>query len=70
MRIDHIDGLADPDFWWLDWCCDASQSTLAGVTPDAWINQQYADHDGFAFSRAYGSLQAGGYGNPTAVPTA
>ena len=24
---------------------------------------------GFAFSRAYGSLQAGGYGGPTAVPT-
>ncbi|MGK5683305.1 TIM-barrel domain-containing protein [Actinoplanes sp. URMC 104] len=61
--------LAKPDFWWLDWCCDASRSTLAGVTPDAWINQQYARRDGFAFSRAYGSLQAGGYGSPTAVPT-
>ncbi len=60
---------AGPDFWWLDWCCDATRSTLAGVTPDAWINQQYAERDGFAFSRAYGSLQAGGYGSPTAVPT-
>ncbi|MBT0769047.1 carbohydrate-binding protein [Kineosporia sp. J2-2] len=57
------------DFWWLDWCCDSSKSTLAGVTPDAWINQQYADRNGFAFSRAYGSLQAGGYSSPTAIPT-
>jgi hypothetical protein len=57
------------DFWWLDWCCDNSKSTLAGVTPDSWINQQYADRNGFAFSRGYGSLQAGGYGGPTAVPT-
>ncbi len=63
------------DFWWLDWCCDNSQSSLAGVTPDAWINQQYAtDTDktvgrGFAFSRAYGSLQSGGYSGPTGVPT-
>jgi hypothetical protein len=67
--FDLHDGLADPDFWWLDWCCDASRSSLEGVTPDAWINQQYADRDGFAFSRAYGSLQAGGYSSPTAVPT-
>ncbi len=63
------------DFWWLDWCCEQSVSSLAGVTPDAWINQQYAsDADktvgrGFAFSRAYGSLQAGGYSGPTGVPT-
>ncbi|WP_232344166.1 TIM-barrel domain-containing protein [Actinoplanes awajinensis] len=62
-------GAEGVDFWWLDWCCDAARSTLAGVTPDAWINQQYADLTGFAFSRAYGSLQAGGYGNPGAVPT-
>src|SRR4051794_15739929 len=63
------------DFWWLDWCCDNSFSSLKGVTPDAWINQQYAnDSDktvgrGFAFSRAFGSLQAGGYSGPTGVPT-
>jgi alpha-glucosidase (family GH31 glycosyl hydrolase) len=63
------------DFWWLDWCCDQSQSSLAGVTPDAWINQQYATDAnktvgrGFVISRAYGSLQAGGYGSPAAVPT-
>ena len=31
------------DFWWLDWCCDSVHSRLPGVTPDAWINQQYAD---------------------------
>ncbi|GAA3579483.1 glycoside hydrolase family 31 protein [Amycolatopsis ultiminotia] len=63
---------AGNDFWWLDWCCDASQSTLAGVTPDAWINQHYAANTpgrGFVLSRAYGSMQAGGYGNPTSVPT-
>ena len=46
-----------------------------GVTPDAFINQQYANDSnktvgrGFAFSRAYGSLQAGGYSGPTGVPT-
>ncbi|GAA0931244.1 glycoside hydrolase family 31 protein [Kribbella koreensis] len=63
------------DFWWLDWCCDSSRSSLPGVTPDAWINQQYADlaapaiGRGFVISRAYGSLQAGGYGGPTALAT-
>src|SRR4051794_39828379 len=63
------------DFWWLDWCCEQSSSSLVGVTPDAFINQQYArDADkligrGFAFSRAFGSLQAGGYSGPTGVPT-
>ncbi|MEV8372284.1 TIM-barrel domain-containing protein [Kribbella sp. NPDC056861] len=63
------------DFWWLDWCCDSSRSSLPGVTPDAWINQQYADlaapatGRGFVISRAYGSLQAGGYGNPLPLAT-
>ncbi|MEU1495642.1 TIM-barrel domain-containing protein [Streptomyces sp. NPDC005776] len=63
------------DFWWLDWCCDSSQSSLNGVTPDAWINQQYADASakaigrGFVLSRAYGSLQAGGYSGQQALPT-
>ncbi|BCY08180.1 TIM-barrel domain-containing protein [Actinoplanes sp. L3-i22] len=56
-------GATGVDFWWLDWCCDASR----GV--DARINQAYADKTGFAFSRAYGSLQAGGYGNPGPVPS-
>jgi hypothetical protein len=63
------------DFWWLDWCCDSSQSSLKGVTPDAWINQQYATLTGqrlgrgFVLSRAYGSLQAGGYSGQQALPT-
>lgn len=63
------------DFWWLDWCCDSSRSSLSGVTPDAWINQQYAElaapaiGRGFAISRAYGSLQAGGYGGPIGLAT-
>ncbi len=63
------------DFWWLDWCCDGSKSSLPGITPDAWINQQYADlaapatGRGFVTSRAYGSLQAGGYGGPIGLST-
>ncbi|WP_153542441.1 TIM-barrel domain-containing protein [Streptomyces sp. RB17] len=63
------------DFWWLDWCCDSSQSSLPGVTPDAWINQQYATLTGktlgrgFVLSRAYGSLQAGGYSGQQALST-
>ncbi|WP_432974908.1 TIM-barrel domain-containing protein [Dactylosporangium sp. CA-233914] len=66
---------AGNDLWWLDWCCDQTRSSLAGVTGDAWINQKYADYTsqslprGFAFSRAYGSLQAGGYSNPVPVAT-
>jgi Glycosyl hydrolases family 31/Carbohydrate binding module (family 35)/Domain of unknown function (DUF5110)/Carbohydrate binding module (family 6) len=63
------------DFWWLDWCCDDSHSSMPGVTPDAWINQRYTDDTaknvgrGFAFSRAFGSLQAGGYSGQAGVPT-
>lgn len=63
------------DLWWLDWCCDSSQSSLPGVTPDAWINQQYAAASaeapgrGFVLSRAYGSLQAGGYSGQQGLPT-
>jgi hypothetical protein len=59
------------DFWWLDWCCDASRSSLPGVTPDAWINQQYAAHTagGFVLSRAFGSLETGGYSGPAGLPT-
>ncbi|WP_055586021.1 TIM-barrel domain-containing protein [Streptacidiphilus griseoplanus] len=63
------------DFWWLDWCCDQSQASQAGVTPDAWINQQYAALTGrtlgrgFVLSRAYGSLQAGGYSGQAGLPT-
>lgn len=63
------------DFWWLDWCCEQSYSTLAGVSPDAWINEQYANDTaknvgrGFAFSRAYSSLQKDGYLGPVGQPT-
>lgn len=63
------------DFWWLDWCCEQSKATYPGVTPDAWINHQYAQRAtsstgrGFVLSRAFGSLQSGGYGGPTGVPT-
>ncbi|MEV0895469.1 TIM-barrel domain-containing protein [Actinoplanes sp. NPDC049802] len=60
---------ADVDFWWLDWCCDATRSSRADITGDTLINKEYADRTGFAFSRAYGSLQAGGYANPGPVPT-
>jgi alpha-glucosidase (family GH31 glycosyl hydrolase) len=66
---------AGADFWWLDWCCDQSYSSLKGVTPDAWINLQYALDTsknisrGFAFSRAYGSLQAAGYSGQQGAPT-
>ncbi|MFF1839864.1 TIM-barrel domain-containing protein [Streptomyces sp. NPDC058231] len=69
-----IDGQGH-DIWWLDWCCDASQSSLPGVSPDAWINQQYATAAaktlgrGFVLSRAYGSLQAGGYSGQQPLPT-
>jgi alpha-glucosidase (family GH31 glycosyl hydrolase) len=48
-------------FWWLDWCCDASISNMAGITPDAWINEEYAKNTndrglrGFAMSRMGGS---------------
>ncbi|WP_163508934.1 TIM-barrel domain-containing protein [Fodinicola acaciae] len=57
------------DFWWLDWCCEPSRYSAAGVTPDAWINYQYANRNGFAFSRAFGSLQAGGYSGQQGLPT-
>ena len=30
------------DVWWLDWCCDASRVSMPGLTPDTWINEQYA----------------------------
>jgi len=53
------------DFWWLDWCCDASKADAPGLTPDTWINKQYADRQRSrgsrwpAFSRIGGSYQAG-----------
>jgi hypothetical protein len=53
------------DFWWLDWCCDGTKAGAPGLTPDTWINQQYADRQRArgsrwpAFSRIGGSYQAG-----------
>jgi alpha-glucosidase (family GH31 glycosyl hydrolase) len=50
-------------FWWLDWCCDNSQVSMPGVTPDAWINHLYAQQminsgeRGFDLSRIGASLQ-------------
>ncbi|MGI5500284.1 TIM-barrel domain-containing protein [Lentzea sp. CA-135723] len=57
------------DFWWLDWCCDGSGSSMRGVTADSWINEQYAKMGSFAFSRGFGSLQAGGYSGSGPLPT-
>ena len=63
-------------FTWLDWCCDNSQVSQAGVTPDSWINHLYAQQlvntgqRGFILSRIGASLQqsqAGSYpGGPWA----
>ncbi|MBO0868290.1 MAG: carbohydrate-binding protein [Micromonosporaceae bacterium] len=50
-------------FWWLDWCCDDSRSSMPGLTPDSWINQLYTSDltdkglRGFAFARLGSSLQ-------------
>ena len=66
---------AGNDLWWLDWCCDSSTSSATGISGDALINQAYADYTaktvdrGFAFSRAYGSLATGGYGNSATSST-
>jgi alpha-glucosidase (family GH31 glycosyl hydrolase) len=52
-----------PQQWWLDWCCDESTVSAAGVTPDSYINNLYAQHEsadgsrGYAFSRIGSSHQ-------------
>ena len=33
---------AGVDNWWLDYCCDESRASAAGLTPDAWIDYLYA----------------------------
>ena len=33
---------AGVDSWWLDYCCDESRASAAGLTPDTWINSLYA----------------------------
>jgi alpha-glucosidase (family GH31 glycosyl hydrolase) len=63
----YDDGVA---FTWLDWCCDNSNVSMPGVTPDSWINHLYAQQmvntgqRGFVLSRIGASLQdsqAGAY---------
>jgi hypothetical protein len=63
----YNDGVA---FTWLDWCCDGSDVSLPGVTPDSWVNHLYAQQmvdagqRGFVLSRIGASLQdsqAGAY---------
>jgi alpha-glucosidase (family GH31 glycosyl hydrolase) len=62
-------------YWWLNWCCDAAETSPLGATADAWINQQYAQaaekggRRGFVLSRTYGSPQSGGYTGPFGTPT-
>ncbi|MHB1876831.1 MAG: TIM-barrel domain-containing protein [Streptosporangiaceae bacterium] len=61
-------------FWWLDWCCDASNVTMPGVTPDSWINHLYAQDlvnsgkRGFVLSRIGASLQNSTAGTYPAGP--
>jgi Glycosyl hydrolases family 31/Domain of unknown function (DUF5110) len=42
--------------FWLDWCCDSSTVSTAGLTPDSWISQLYAQRSpdkgrGFVMAR-------------------
>jgi hypothetical protein len=60
---------------WLDWCCDASEVSNPGLTPDAWINQQYAQlmesrgQRGWVLSRiGSGIYDANGYLGDLDVP--
>jgi hypothetical protein len=43
-----LDGV---DFFWLDWCCDASRASAPGLTADTWINEQYANEQRLRGSR-------------------
>jgi hypothetical protein len=61
-------------FWWLDWCCDGSNVSMPGVTPDSWVNHLYAQglvntgQRGFVLARIGASLQDSTAGSPTAGP--
>jgi hypothetical protein len=63
-------------FWWLDWCCDASNVSMPGVTPDSWINHLYAQdlinsgQRGFVLARIGASLQNSVAGSYAAGPWA
>lgn len=41
------------DFFWLDWCCDASTVTMPGLTPDAWVDHLYAEQLADAGQRGF-----------------
>jgi hypothetical protein len=53
-------------FWWLDWCCDNSNVSMPGLTPDSWINHLYAQEmankgeRGFVLARIGSSYQSPG----------
>jgi alpha-glucosidase (family GH31 glycosyl hydrolase) len=57
MNLHHPFDKQGVRFWWLDWCCENSQVSMAGLNPDGWINYLYAKDAtdqglrGFAFSR-------------------
>jgi hypothetical protein len=61
-------------FWWLDWCCDNSNVSMPGVTPDSWINHLYAQdlvntgQRGFVLARIGASLQNSTAGTYPAGP--
>jgi alpha-glucosidase (family GH31 glycosyl hydrolase) len=63
-------------FWWLDWCCDNSNVSMPGVTPDNWINHLYAQQmadsgqRGFVLARIGASLQNSNAGSYPAGPWA
>jgi hypothetical protein len=63
-------------FWWLDWCCDNSDVSMPGVTPDSWINHLYAQdlvntgQRGFVLARIGASLQNSTAGTYPAGPWA
>ncbi|MCP2257789.1 Glycosyl hydrolases family 31 [Streptoalloteichus tenebrarius] len=58
--------------WWNDWCCDGSRADIEGVTPDTWLNAQYALRDekrGFrGFTYARGGSGFTGYGESQQYP--
>lgn len=41
------------DFWWPDWCCDESKSTLPGLPPDTLHNAIYTDLANLDAGRAF-----------------
>ncbi|MEV4507412.1 TIM-barrel domain-containing protein [Dactylosporangium sp. NPDC049525] len=53
----RFDALA-PIVWWPDTCCDSSVATTPGISPDSWINAQYAAYidgqgrRGFSWNRS------------------